>query len=202
MASAAILVGGAARRFGGRDKSTLVVGGRTILDRQLGELSEISDDLMIVGGTGPSAVFRRPDGPAGRTVPDRVPGSGPLGGLDAALAAARDADVIVLACDMPCVTAALLQYLLTLAPGYDAVVPRTERGYHPLCAVYTRACRRVVAERLADRRLALRGMLEDIHVREVGGEELEGFGDRRRLFANVNTPAEFEELEALQGHDR
>jgi molybdopterin-guanine dinucleotide biosynthesis protein A len=36
--SAAILAGGRASRFGGRDKSALIVNGRTILDRQLSAL--------------------------------------------------------------------------------------------------------------------------------------------------------------------
>jgi hypothetical protein len=31
-------------------------------------------------------------------------------------------------------------------------------------------------------------------------EELDRFGDRHRLLANVNTPAEHAGLEALQGH--
>jgi molybdopterin-guanine dinucleotide biosynthesis protein A len=39
MPSAAIAAGGQARRFGGRDKSGLLVEGRSILDRQLGTLS-------------------------------------------------------------------------------------------------------------------------------------------------------------------
>jgi molybdopterin-guanine dinucleotide biosynthesis protein A len=39
MHSVAILAGGDARRFGGRDKSALVVDGRTILERQIAELS-------------------------------------------------------------------------------------------------------------------------------------------------------------------
>ena len=50
MPSAAILAGGTASRFGGRDKSALVVGGRTILERQLTELSRVTHDLMLVGG--------------------------------------------------------------------------------------------------------------------------------------------------------
>ena len=50
MASAAILAGGRASRFGGRDKSALVVGGRSILDRQVEELAQVADDVMLVVG--------------------------------------------------------------------------------------------------------------------------------------------------------
>lgn len=212
MPSAAILAGGAARRFGGRDKSALVVGGRTILERQIAELSRMTDDLMLVGGDRVDAT-----GPSGhvnlRAVPDRVPGRGPLGGLDAALAAARDDVVFLLACDMPFVTSAFIAHVIALATSAgDAnrpaiVVPATDRGYHPLCAVYTRDCQPVVARHLAEGRLALKDLLNvmstsDARVRVVTARELEAFGDPGYLLANVNTPAEYDELETLQGHRR
>jgi molybdenum cofactor guanylyltransferase len=225
MASAAILVGGRARRFGGRDKSALVVGGRTILERQLAALAPLTDDVLLVGSaadvgsaTNAGSAFGPSDGPAKagphrysegahgyidgahRYVEDRVAESGPLGGLDAALAAARDDAVILLACDMPFVTTAWLAYLLASADGFEAVVPRSDRGYHPLCAVYTRACQATVSERLAERMLAMGGLLETVRTRVIEPEDVERFGPGRRLLANVNTPGEFDELEALLGH--
>jgi molybdopterin-guanine dinucleotide biosynthesis protein A len=202
MFSAAILAGGRATRFDGRDKSALVVGGRTILERQIEVLSTVAGDLMVVGGPA------RPNLPPGiRQVPDSVPGCGPLGGLHAALLAARGAATIVLACDMPYVTAPLINFLLTVkgvpvADGSshtqeaDIVVPKTERGYHPLCAVYTSACLEPAARRLADGRLKLTGLFEDVRVRVVTGESLTIFGDPDRLLANVNTSIEYKAIEA------
>jgi molybdopterin-guanine dinucleotide biosynthesis protein A len=204
MASAAILVGGLARRFGGRDKSALVVEGRSILERQLQALAPITDDVMIVGADPADLESRfRKAIDAGshiRAIADRIAGSGPLGGLDAALAAARDDALILIACDMPFVETAFLQYLVAESHGVDAVVPRTDRGYHPLCAVYTRACRGAVSERLGRRDLALSGLIQAVRARLIVGEEIERFGPARRLLANVNTPGEFDELEALLDH--
>src|SRR5580692_7347732 len=100
MASAAILMGGEARRFGGRDKGRLLIRGRTILERQIAELSEIADDILLVGSrhnpvksVGPAETGRHV-----RRVPDRVAGCGPLGGLEAALAAAQSDALVVVAC--------------------------------------------------------------------------------------------------------
>jgi molybdopterin-guanine dinucleotide biosynthesis protein A len=129
-----------------------------------------------------------------------VPGCGPLGGVHAALTAARGDAVFVVACDMPYVTTALAEYLLSLAGTADVVVPRTERGYHPLCAVYARACLQPAAERLAERRLALHQLLAAVKTRVVTEEEMSRFGAPSRLLANVNTPAEYVSLEALQSH--
>lgn len=207
MPSAAILAGGRARRFEGQDKGALVVGGQTILERQLSVLREVSDDILLVG----SRRAFPTDGVTTRQIGDRVADSGPLGGLDAALSACRAETLIVVACDMPFISAGLLRHLSTLAvsrPEVQAVVPRTKHGYHPLCAVYTRTCAPIVARHLAERRLKLVELLDVLNqsgrgrLLIVAEAELAAFGDPDRLLANVNTPAEYEELEALHDHRR
>jgi molybdopterin-guanine dinucleotide biosynthesis protein A len=192
--SAAILVGGQARRFRGRDKGTLVVGGRTILERQMAELTTLTDDIMIVGRRD-----RPPPAPA-RAIADRLPRLGPLGGLHTALSEARGEATIVIACDMPYVSRPFLGRLLELTGDADAVVPRTTRGYHPLCAAYTRACLARAAARLAEGRLKLLDLLEDLRLRVVTEEEIGVFGPPDRLLANVNSPADYVGLELVQGH--
>jgi molybdopterin-guanine dinucleotide biosynthesis protein A len=181
MFSAAILAGGRATRLGGRDKSALLIDGRTILDRQIEMLSTVADDVAVVRE-------------------DLVPGCGPLGGVHTALTRARHHVVFVLACDMPYVTAPFAAYLLSLADAADVVVPRTDRGYHPLCAAYRRTCVEPIGRRLADGRFRMMEIFSDVRVREVSAGELDRFGDRDRLLANVNTPAELADLEASQGH--
>jgi molybdopterin-guanine dinucleotide biosynthesis protein A len=185
--SGAILAGGQATRFGGRDKSALLVDGRPILDHQIAALAPAVDEVLIVGG--PRA-----------TTHDIVPGCGPLGGLHAALTAARGEAVLLVACDMPYLSTPFVAYLLSLAAEADIIVPQSERGYHPLCAVYTRACLEPAAARLADRRLKMRELVSSMRTRVVPVDEIRRFGDPDRLLANVNTPADYAGLEALQGH--
>jgi molybdopterin-guanine dinucleotide biosynthesis protein A len=69
-----------------------------------------------------------------------------------------------------------------------------------MCAAYTRACLEPVVRRLGDGRLQMSGLLDDVRVRSVTGEELGAFGDPDRLLANINTPHEYRELAAPQGH--
>lgn len=183
MYSAAILAGGRATRFGGRDKSTLVVGGRTIRERQLDALRCATGNVLVV-----------------EAARDIVPGCGPLGGIFTALTEARADAVFVVACDMPFITAELVQYLLDLTARADIVVPRTEDGYHPLCAAYTRACRDPIARRLAERRLKLSDLFEDVRTHAVSAADLEPLGGADRLLTNVNSAAEYARLEALQSH--
>jgi|SRR6516162_2248426 len=202
MARAAILAGGRARRFGGIDKSSLVVDGQTILDRQMAMLQtvDVIREIMIVGAT----AFHR----SARRIVDRVSGCGPLGGIHAALTAAaggtpiqaRGNAVFVLACDMPYVPSALVTYLLDLAQNADAVIPLTEAGYHPLCAVYSLACLDPVGRRLAEGRLQVVGILDDVKARVVTVAELDRFGDPHRLLMNVNTPVDYLALQTSLSH--
>jgi molybdopterin-guanine dinucleotide biosynthesis protein A len=205
MPSAAILAGGQARRFGGCDKGSLLLDGVSIFERQLRVLSQITDEILVVGCRPVAAAPPRPSWLPGevamRLVADRVGGLGPLAGVDAALAAARDDDVLVVAGDMPGVTAPFLRYLLSLTGDGDAIVPVTERGYHPLCAVYTRACRAAITRRLLGEQLSMVGLLEDLRVRAVREHEMDAFGGSSRLLANVNTPAELNRLETLLSHE-
>ena len=44
------------------------------------------------------------------------------------------------------------------------------------------------------------GLFEEMRVRVVDSCDLERFGNTDRLLANVNTPVEFDDLEAFLGH--
>jgi molybdenum cofactor guanylyltransferase len=209
MWSAAILAGGLATRFGGCDKGALLVGGESIRVRQLATLRQVADDLMIIGvrdealavaATRQPSTVADPVGVPVRTIPDRVPHRGPLGGLHTALAEMRGDAVAIVAGDMPFLSAPFLAHLLSLTVEGDVVVPVTARGYHPLCAAYTRVCNGQVARRLANGQLKMRGLFEELRVREVTSEEMRVFGDPDALVANVNTPDEYRGLEAHQGH--
>jgi molybdenum cofactor guanylyltransferase len=195
MTSGAILAGGGARRLDGRDKSQLRIGGWSILERQIAALGSCTDRIFLVGS--------RTAGPAPDSlivVADRIAARGPLGGLDAALVAAGDAAVMLLACDMPNVTGPWLSHLVSLLDGVDAVVPRTERGYHPLCAVYAQSCRSTVQRRLDQGQLRMRDLLQELRVRPVDPAEIGRFGEANHLLANVNTQADLDALESLQNH--
>jgi molybdopterin-guanine dinucleotide biosynthesis protein A len=183
--SAAILAGGRARRFDGADKASLPIGDARIIDRQLAALSAVADDVRIVAND-----RDRYAGLGLRVIPDAVMDRGPLGGLYTALLDATHERVLVLACDLPFVTAALLQRLVAesgTGQEIDAVVPRSARGLEPLCALYRRRCAGVALARIERGELAVAALLADLRVHELGPEALAPYDDGS-LFENVNTP--------------
>lgn len=181
--SAAILAGGRARRLGGADKAALIVGRARIIDRQLAALSAVADDIRIVAND--------PSRYSGLQIPviaDAIAGAGPLGGMYSALLDATHDRMLILACDLPFVTGALLARLVAeSAPDVDAVVPRSARGVEPLCALYTKRCAAAALARIERGDLKIAGLLADLRVRELGPEALAPYDDGS-LFENVNTP--------------
>ena len=178
--SAVLLAGGRSTRMG-QDKAGLVFDGEPLWQRQLATLRETKPGELFISGqsTGPYRDAGLP------IVGDDTPGLGPLGGLAAALRHARHSQLLVLAVDLPMMTARFLSELAARGP----VVPRTADWFEPLAAVYPRLCLPLVEECLgqSDRsmqcflRLAVARRL--VNIRELSREELP-------LFRNLNSPAD------------
>jgi len=186
MWTAAILAGGAARRLGGIDKSALLVRGTSILDRQLRVLRSLTPHILIVASD--EHRYREAGVPV---VCDRIRGAGSMGGLYTALVEAPTDQLVVMACDMPFLTAPFLIRLAALGAGADAAMPRDARGLHPLCAAWARRAAPHLRARIDDGRLRITDALEDLDVREMDPRELASFDPDGTLLLNVNTPHDY-----------
>jgi molybdopterin-guanine dinucleotide biosynthesis protein A len=182
----AIVAGGQARRFGGHDKCRLVVDGRAIIVRQLEVLQRIARPVFVVAND--AARFTDLHVPVHADV---LPGTGAVGGLYTALLRADTDLVIVVACDLPFLDAAVLSRLVELAAPADGAWIRTTRGVEPFVACYrTRAAPRIRREIEAGRlRAADLGGVLDLAVLDEA--ELATFGPVDRLLANVNSPEDY-----------
>ncbi len=195
---AAILAGGRARRFGGRDKGALHVGRMSIFDRQLAALRGVADRVLVVTGGDPTPYQDR----GIEVVADLLPNAGALGGIYTALAAASSEHVLVLACDLPFLTASFLARLTGMASDrHDAVVPRSRDGLQPLCAVYGRRLMLPIRQQVDAGKLKVADVLALARLREVGPDVLEECDPQGRLFFNVNSPAELEKANGLAARD-
>ena len=100
--------------------------------------------------------------------------------------------VLVLACDMPFLTAPFLAYLAERGRDAIAVVPRDAHGLHPLCASYTRGLAAHLHSRIQAGHLRIGDALVDLPIETVGPAELAPFDPDGRLLCNVNTPDDYD----------
>jgi len=161
-----------------------------MVERAVRTVREVVEDVVVVSSR-PLGALPVP------TVPDRIEGAGPLGGLDAALRHARSLacdGVLLVACDLPMLTTAVLRRVAAALGDHPAVAPeRRLGGVEPLCAAY-----RVEALEAVERHLGRSARSLQALFAEIGGTVLPAAKlDAGDTLFNVNTPEERESAEAM-----
>lgn len=164
-----ILTGGGAVRFGGVDKASIEVAGSTLLEHALGALSGIPE-VVVVGDPVPTSrpvTFLREDPPEGG------PAAGLLAGLGGFPLSPRR--VVVLAVDMPLVTAATVRRLMAAAgEGSEdgALLLDGDGRRQYLCAVYRTAALLDGAPPLSEQHgLPMRRLVAGLRLSEVAARD-------------------------------
>ena len=131
--SVAILIGGDSSRMGS-DKATFEVDGVPMATRVAQAARQAgADEILLIGGT--QARAKKLEGTWKK---DAFPGQGPLGGVITALKSASHDSVVVLSCDMPFITDAVVRSLVRGLGDAQASVGRTDR-LNWLCAAWSKS---------------------------------------------------------------
>ena len=192
--SAYVLIGGRSSRLG-RDKALVEIDGTSLAERSVRTLNEAFPDrgATLIAAQGDQFAGRFA---AYRLITDTRIGRGPFGALNAALGDAATEWIIVLACDLPFVTADLLRHLARKAgPGVDAVVPMQPDGrLQPLAAIYrTPALLQPVKAVLeSDVTPALASLVEGIQATVIPFSDIAGLPEAEHFFVNINTSDDLE----------
>ena len=188
--SGIILAGGKSSRFG-KDKSRLELAGRRVVEKLLEVLGQFPfQRLAVVTARGKAESW--PEGI--EILPDDQEGLGPIGGITTALRH-LPGGVLVTACDMPLISAPLVEWLLDqYDPQADAVIPRHPGGIEPLFGIYEKNFLPALEQAIRTGRYALHFLFAAAKVRFV--DVPEKFSAARE-FANINTPEDYERIVKL-----
>lgn len=196
---AAILAAGGKSRRMGQAKALLPLGGRPLLQWVIAAARQADCDPIFVVGQ-PMEGWQPPEGVV--LLEDRHPGKGPLAALEAGLAASEAPWNLLLACDLPFLSARFLQALFAEAETHwpacqpGVVVPAdAQQRLQPLSALYHRHLLPLVEEQLSQGALSMMAFLDRVRSAEEawytvfrGSEAL-----TPDLFFNVNTPDRYAE---------
>jgi molybdenum cofactor guanylyltransferase len=182
-----ILVGGASSRMG-TDKASLLLDGRTFVQQIAGELLAITDSVTLIGEDSGKLQTNLP------SAPDAYANWGALGGVHAALYASQSPWAIIVACDLPFVTAGLFAHLAGLRGDFEAVAPIQNDGRpQPLAALYRKDPCLARADQLiksGERRPG--ALLQSVRTRWTPFQELQELPGAEHFFDNINTPQDYE----------
>jgi molybdopterin-guanine dinucleotide biosynthesis protein A len=188
--SAIVLAGGRSSRMGA-DKAALRLGGITMLERMVMELSRAFDEVVIV--TGARADAPAPVIAAGsvKVMRDTMPFEGPIKALRLGLGA-MGADVgFACACDLPFVNVRLATALCEMATGHDAAIAKLAGRLQVLHAAYRKSCLPVIDAMIGRGERRLQDLAPMLKTRIVGEDEIRFYDPQLRSFFNVNTPEDF-----------
>jgi molybdopterin-guanine dinucleotide biosynthesis protein A len=187
-----VLTGGRSSRMG-RDKallpiprssaagSSLPASASSLVERTAEWVREAAASVTLIGMPQRYAHLGLP------VVADLVPDCGPIGGLYTALNITPADWNLIVACDMPALTADFLCRLLAAARQSPSLclVPETASGLHPLCAVYHRRALPAVRSAIDHKRFKMHDLLKSLAAVSWP------VADPLPL-CNVNTPLEWE----------
>jgi molybdopterin-guanine dinucleotide biosynthesis protein A len=188
-----LLAGGKSRRMG-EDKRYLVVGEQTLLERGLGVLRSIFQEvLVVIAQDGP------PLGVDARVVRDLVPDCGSLGGLYTGLTQATAPCIFVVACDMPFLDQAVIAQFTSRRATADIVMAKLAARLHPMHALYGKRCLPAVEQMIRARQLKIQEMVShaSLRVQYVTEADLLTIDPSWHSFQNVNTPVDLEAARSL-----
>lgn len=180
--SMVVLAGGRSSRMG-TDKADLCLKGRTFLEWQLEKGRALGiEDIQVSGYRGARCPVP--------VTEDRVPGRGPLGGLESCLRRAKCRKCLVLSVDVPLVPVQELERLLEAAACADAPVTVLKHGEteQPLIAVYDRSLADEMLAEITERKGAVFAF-----IRRVGYAVYQSQA-AAVCFSNINSPEVYQKL--------
>ena len=174
-----VLTGGRSSRMG-RDKALLPIEGSVLVERTAERVRAAAGSVTLIGAPERYTHLGLP------VAADLVEDCGPIGGLYTALKIGRAEWNLLVACDMPGLTVEFLGELLDAARqrGGTCLVPQTDAGLHPLCAVYHRRGEGAVASAIEHKRFKMHDLLKVLNAVSFP------VADAAQL-QNVNTPVEW-----------
>lgn len=201
--NAIIQAGGRSSRMG-EDKAWLLINGRPMIEHVLVAASMVAECLaLVVHPTNPQlASYEKLAARWNAEVLfDKHDYRGPLGGIETALQwCGKNEAALILACDLPFLSAEFLQLLAHLhaTEKCDLTVPLDEAGRpQMLAALYATTCLQPIATLLAANKLPARLLQERVHTRCVNFAEYAHLPNARRLLLNINTPEDYRRSEPV-----
>ncbi len=177
-----ILCGGKSTRMG-TNKAFIQVEGVPLIKRIQTLFERLFDEVIIVTDRKDLFLYS-----GAKIYPDIIPGKGVLGGLYTGLSFSSFKFSFCVACDMPFLKEAVIEYLIKKIGDSDVVVPRTINGLEPLHGIYSKNCIRVIKQVMDSGVYRVAEIYHMVSVRVIDEKEFLFLDPARESFINVNTP--------------
>jgi len=173
----------------GQNKALMPFRGIPLIQRVADRVIPVAAEVNIISSDEPYYRFLNLP-----VFPDRIPGKGVLGGIYTALLVGGYPFIAPVGCDLPFLSAQLLQAELNLIVDCDAdvVIPESQNGLEPLHAIYRQStCLPLVERSLHNGDNRIVSWFDHATIRIFSHAEIIAVDPDPRIFLNLNLPEEF-----------
>ena len=188
-----ILSGGLSTRFNGNNKAVIDVHGKRILDRLYNVFSDLFDEILLV--TNEPLQFLEWDF---TIVTDIFSTRSSLTGIHAGLFYMKNPFAFFSACDTPFLKKELVESLIeNIEKNIDIIIPETDAGLEPLCAIYSKQCLKPAEQHLKEKKFKIQRAFRGNRIKRIPEDILRTKDPDLVSFFNINTPADLEAAQEM-----
>ncbi|MDX2448195.1 MAG: molybdenum cofactor guanylyltransferase [Desulfobacterales bacterium] len=188
-----ILAGGESKRLNNVEKSNLLVGDKRIIERMMTVFEKLFSEIILVSNH--PTTYLEWDA---IVVKDIYTKRSSLTGIHSGLFYTKTDHAFIAACDTPFLKMDLIKAIVQHVDScVDVVIPRTNVGIEPLCAVYSRRSFQSVQTALEQNDLKIRNLFNKLNVKEVPETVLRKMDPGLISFFNINTPEDLEKANRI-----
>ena len=192
-----ILAGGESKRLNNVEKSNLLVGDKRIIERMMTVFEKLFSEIILVSNH--PTTYLEWDA---IVVKDIYTKRSSLTGIHSGLFYTKTDHAFIAACDTPFLKMDLIKAIVQHVDScVDVVIPRTNVGIEPLCAVYSRRSFQSVQTALEQNDLKIRNLFNKLNVKEVPETVLRKMDPGLISFFNINTPEDLEKANRIVNQD-
>ena len=192
-----ILAGGLATRFSGKNKAFIQIGGQPILQYIVTVFQELFEEIILV--TNDPLDYADWDL---QIVTDHYKTRSSLTGLHTGLFYATRAGAFFSASDTPFIKRELIVTILeSFDHRTDVVIPQTQAGHEPLCAMYSKACLKPMEWCLNHDHFKIQNFFDRVRVKRLPESVLRQGDPDLVSFFNINTPEDLEKANQIFSGD-
>jgi len=188
-----ILAGGESKRLNSVEKSNLLVGDKRIIEWMMTVYKKLFSEIILVSNH-PTTYLEWDV----IVVKDIFTKRSSLTGIHSGLFYTKTDHAFIAACDTPFLKMDLVKAIIQhIDSSTDVVIPKTDVGIEPLCAVYSRRCLQIVQAALEQNNLKIRNIFRRLKTKELPETVLRKKDPGLVSFFNINTPDDLEQANRM-----
>jgi molybdopterin-guanine dinucleotide biosynthesis protein A len=184
-----ILCGGKNSRMG-KNKALLELGGKLVINHVIEILTPICNEIIL------STNNNELDFLPYKKVSDKRANLGPIAGFQSTLLESSTTHNLIISCDTPFVSTALLSYLLEKSENYDVVLPSFNNHLQPMIGYFNKNFLKIIDHQIKAGNVKPINIFENANMLKVEITKVLEFYNEH-LFFNINTKEQYEEAKRI-----